>query len=88
MYPQPFFYDLDPEELEQYYAIERGEYSVMPNSKELKEAIVAAAHLTSAKAKTINIRVSELDLHRLKVKATKEGIPYQTLITSILHKSL
>ena len=38
------------------------------------------------KRKNINIRISEYDLANLKRKAEAEGIPYQTLITSILHK--
>lgn len=38
------------------------------------------------KSKNINIRISEYDLANLKRKAEAEGIPYQTLITSILHK--
>jgi predicted DNA binding CopG/RHH family protein len=38
------------------------------------------------KSKNINIRISQYDLANLKRKAEAEGIPYQTLITSILHK--
>ncbi|MEK9167834.1 MAG: antitoxin, partial [Patescibacteria group bacterium] len=38
------------------------------------------------KNKTISIRISERDLLRLKAKAAEEGLPYQTLITSTLHK--
>jgi predicted DNA binding CopG/RHH family protein len=38
------------------------------------------------KTKNINIRISENDLNRLKRRSMEEGIPYQTLISSILHK--
>jgi len=38
------------------------------------------------KNKTMNIRVNEVDLNSLKARALEEGIPYQTLVTSILHK--
>jgi predicted DNA binding CopG/RHH family protein len=38
------------------------------------------------KTKNINIRISEDDLSRLKRKAEEEGMPYQTLISSVLHK--
>jgi predicted DNA binding CopG/RHH family protein len=38
------------------------------------------------KARNINIRISEHDLARLKKRAEDEGIPYQTMISSILHK--
>jgi predicted DNA binding CopG/RHH family protein len=40
----------------------------------------------SRKTKNINIRISEPDLIRLKKKAEEEGMPYQTLISSVLHK--
>ncbi len=40
----------------------------------------------SRKTKNINIRITEGDLAHLKRKAEEEGIPYQTLISSVLHK--
>jgi predicted DNA binding CopG/RHH family protein len=40
----------------------------------------------SRKTKNINIRISEYDLEKLREKSNKEGIPYQTLVSSILHK--
>jgi len=40
------------------------------------------------KTKNINIRINEFDLVHLKQKAEEEGIPYQTLISSVLHKYL
>jgi predicted DNA binding CopG/RHH family protein len=40
----------------------------------------------SRKTKNINIRISEPDLTSLKKKAEEEGVPYQTLISSVLHK--
>jgi predicted DNA binding CopG/RHH family protein len=36
----------------------------------------------------MNIRISQKDLNRLKVRAMEEGIPYQTLVSSIIHKYL
>jgi predicted DNA binding CopG/RHH family protein len=44
------------------------------------------ARYTIKKDKRINIRISEKDLNGLKLKAVEEGVPYQTLISSILHK--
>lgn len=38
------------------------------------------------KTRNINIRISEQDLERLKLRAEEEGVPYQTLIASVLHK--
>jgi len=40
----------------------------------------------SKKTKNINIRISEYDLSRLRQRSEEEGIPYQTLIASVLHK--
>jgi predicted DNA binding CopG/RHH family protein len=44
------------------------------------------AHRTHLKNRRINIRLSEKILNELKAKSLEEGIPYQTLIASILHK--
>ncbi len=38
------------------------------------------------KTKNINIRISEADLARLKERAEEEGVPYQTLVSSALHR--
>lgn len=38
------------------------------------------------KTKNINIRISEYDLSRIRKRSSQEGIPYQTLIASIIHK--
>ncbi len=40
----------------------------------------------SKKTKNINIRISEFDLENLRKRSEEEGIPYQTLVTSVLHK--
>jgi predicted DNA binding CopG/RHH family protein len=40
----------------------------------------------SRKTKNINIRISEFDLEKLRERSEEEGIPYQTLIASLLHK--
>lgn len=42
----------------------------------------------SRKSRTINIRISEVTLAELKLRSEQEGLPYQTLISSILHKYL
>ena len=46
------------------------------------ETIINAAN----KTKNINIRISAHDIEKVKQKSTEEGIPYQTLISSIIHK--
>lgn len=46
----------------------------------------AAARATAIKDKRVNIRLSAGDLQDIQVKALEEGMPYQTLIASVLHK--
>jgi predicted DNA binding CopG/RHH family protein len=47
---------------------------------------IEGAIARSRKNKNINIRLSEADLERIRTKADQEGLPYQTLISSVLHK--
>jgi len=47
---------------------------------------VEAIITRSRKNRNINIRLSEQDLDRIRTKAEREGVPYQTLISSVLHK--
>jgi predicted DNA binding CopG/RHH family protein len=49
-------------------------------------ALRASARATAIKDQRINIRLSAGDLRDLQVKALQEGLPYQTLIASVLHK--
>ena len=48
--------------------------------------IRAAARATGLKDKRVNIRLSSGDLSGIQIKALEQGIPYQTLIASVLHK--
>ena len=79
--------DLDAEERALYEAVENGEFVPVTNQEEEKVKAMAAAKATLNKTRNINIRLSERDLYKLKAKAVEEGIPYQTLASSILHKS-
>ena len=54
--------------------------------KKMKQAKEAAENYIKNKDKRINIRIYEDDLIRLKEIAKEEGLPYQTLITTVLHK--
>jgi len=65
---------------------ERGEWKSVANLDEeiARYALSAAATLT--KDKRINIRLSSRDLEDIQIKAAEEGMPYQTLIASIVHK--
>ena len=54
-----------------------------------KKAIEAMARAAANPAREkITLRIARTDLLRLKAKAMREGMPYQTLISSILHKSV
>jgi len=76
---------LDKEEQEILDAYESGEFqSVMTDSR--KKLIEQSAALTFKKDKRINIRLSGRDLSAIQRRALEEGMPYQTLVASILHK--
>jgi predicted DNA binding CopG/RHH family protein len=85
------YYELDTEEREELEAIEnalgKGEIKSAPEFEKRKKELQQIAKNTLNKTRNINIRLSERDLYRLKAKAIEEGIPYQTLASSILHKS-
>lgn len=80
-------YDLDKEEEELLRVFEGGEFKSVPNFEQRKKELQQIARNSLNKTRNINIRLSERDLYRLKAKAVKEGVPYQTLASSILHKS-
>ncbi len=68
------------------HSYDNDEWQSAPNAKELKEKYAQYARNTFQKNKRINIRISEWDLLRLKAKSLEEGIPYQTLVSSLIHK--
>lgn len=76
----------DKEELQVLQDFERGEFESIRNFMEEKQRLESAAKNTLKKDKRINIRLSSQDLEKLQKRALKEGIPYQTLISSTLHK--
>jgi predicted DNA binding CopG/RHH family protein len=77
---------LDAEEKEVIESLERGEWSSVSNFKSKKKLAEKAAENFFKKEARINIRLSKHDLELIKHKAAYEGLPYQTLIASILHK--
>ena len=81
------YYDLDKEEQAQLDAIESSTLVSVNELGEAKRQAVRAAKNSLNKTMNINIRLSERDVYKLKAKAAAEGIPYQTLVSSILHKS-
>lgn len=65
---------------------ERGEFKRVKDQKGAKQAAIQAARRYMRKDARINIRLSTADLEMLKQRAVEEGLPYQTLIASVLHK--
>lgn len=65
---------------------ERGTFKSIPNVKKEIARYREYAKSTLHKNKRINIRISEIDVVRIQCKAVENGLPYQTLISSILHK--
>jgi len=77
---------LQQDELELLASYEAEEWNSAKKIKEQKEQYQAYARATLRKDKRVNIRISEKDLLALQKRAVRQGIPYQTLIASVLHK--
>lgn len=77
---------LDSYEKEILESYEKDEWESLADFKEKRAEYAEYAAATFKKDKRINIRISGNDLTGLKVKAREEGIPYQTLVSSVLHK--
>ena len=82
------FEPLDQEEKDLMESIEHEEWRSVKNIKQEKEKAIAAARNTLKKDKRINLRLTQKDYRQIQIKAIEEGIPYQTLISSIVHKYL
>ncbi len=77
---------LDEEEREIDEAIESGQLvSLGIDKKEIKR-LQEIARNTFAKSQSISIRIPLRDLVKIKARAMREGMPYQTLISSVIHK--
>lgn len=78
-------YQLDADEQALLEAVEAGDF-VSTLTAERKAQLEDAAATAFKKDKRINIRLASRDLEALQRRAMEEGMPYQTLIASILHK--
>jgi predicted DNA binding CopG/RHH family protein len=76
---------IDAYEAEVLGAYERGALQSVATKDELAR-LKAAARTTATKDRRVNIRLSSGDLSDIQARALEEGIPYQTLIASVLHK--
>ncbi|MDP3995012.1 MAG: CopG family antitoxin [bacterium] len=81
-----YYHTLDAEEREILDAYNKGEFKSVPNLEAEKKRYQEIARATLVKNRNINIRISERDLHALKKRAEAKGLPYQTLVSSVLHQ--
>ncbi len=82
------FAPIDQEEKDLLKSIENDEWVPVKNLKKEKEQAIMAARNTLKKDRRINLRLTQKDYKQIQIKAIEEGVPYQTLISSIVHKFL
>jgi predicted DNA binding CopG/RHH family protein len=82
------FNPLDEEEQALMDSLESEAWQAVANLEQEKEKAVAAARRTIRKDKRINLRLTQKDYYEIQIRAIEEGVPYQTLIASIVHKYL
>ena len=80
------YFELDKQEKQIIADFEKGDYISVDKLKEEKAKYQSMASFTLSKTKNINLRLSEKVVQKLKAKAVQQGIPYQTLAASILHR--
>jgi predicted DNA binding CopG/RHH family protein len=78
--------NLDREEQDLLDSYEREEWQQVSDFEGEADRHRSYARETFRKNARVNIRISSKDLDKLKTRALEEGIPYQTLIASVLHK--
>jgi predicted DNA binding CopG/RHH family protein len=77
---------LDADEKELLESVGRGEWKSSQRGKRERARYVRYAKATFRKDRRLNIRLSSKDLEAIQKRALAEGLPYQTLISSLLHK--
>jgi predicted DNA binding CopG/RHH family protein len=77
---------LDANERDILDSVERGEWRSSRSLKAEKRRSARYARATFRKDRRVNIRISSKDLEAIQKRALEEGLPYQTLISSLLHK--
>ncbi len=79
---------LDAEETALLQASERGDFRIKVATAADKARVRRIATATLKRDKRMNVRMSSLDMIELQTKAAKLGMPYQTLVASVLHRYL
>jgi predicted DNA binding CopG/RHH family protein len=77
---------LKREERELLASVERGKWRSAGPHKAVVTRYVRTARRTLKKDRRVNIRLTQVDLEGIRARAIEEGLPYQTLIASLLHK--
>lgn len=77
---------LDKEEQDILDSFERGEWKPVANRSREIARHARYARNTLAKDRRVNIRISSKDLEEIQVLAVEDGMPYQTLMASVLHR--
>ncbi|MDA2921820.1 hypothetical protein MYX07_00975 [Patescibacteria group bacterium AH-259-L07] len=80
------YFDLNKDEKEILKDFETGKLKKIRQAKKQASRYQQYDRETLSKRKNINIRISDKDLQKIKAKAVEKGIPYQTLVSSILHQ--
>ncbi len=75
--------EIDQEEKELLESFERGEWVPVPNLEAEKKRYQEAARQSMKKDRRVNIRLSSHDLEAIQRLAVEEGLPYQTLLSSL-----
>lgn len=78
--------NLNKEERNILESFENDEWQSVSDLDKRKSTLKRYAKNTLLKNKRVNIRITERDMTELRKRAVEEGLPYQTLISSILHK--
>ena len=77
---------LESDEKQILESVERGEWRSVGGLKRERSRYARYARATFRKDRRVNIRISSRDLEAIQKRALEEGLPYQTLISSLLHK--
>ena len=80
------YYELDKDEKNLLKSYEQGEFLSVKKVKAQKIKYQKYSQLTLSKTRNINIRIPEKDLLKIKALAAEQGIPYQTLLSSLIHQ--
>jgi predicted DNA binding CopG/RHH family protein len=78
---------LDEEEQAIEDALERGEFEEIPDLESTRKMLKEAAHRYTNlnTTKPITLRVKQMDLIKIKAKAERNGLPYQTMLSALIH---